>query len=139
MRTGYTQLISESNGRIRKIKDNAIEQIKEQQNRVLALVEQDFVQLGWKRWTSEILHMDEQLRRLAESAEDTELELIGFDNKTHDAIVKDKVNYLVSGTGCSCPDFTSRGLPCKHMYFLAGLLARPVKEEEPKNSRKKKR
>jgi len=27
-------------------------------------------------------------------------------------------NYHTSYTGCDCPDFRTRGLPCKHMYSI---------------------
>ncbi len=38
--------------------------------------------------------------------------------------------YEVSTTGCSCPDFKKRGLPCKHMYLLDAALERTLVRSE---------
>lgn len=130
MRTGYTQLIFEMNKEIEKIKSNAMKQITEEQNRVLAQAEKDFARLGWKRWIYVNLRTDEQFRRLKESAEDTELELIELNEETKSGIAADKARYMVSGNKCSCADFVSNDLPCKHMYFLAGLLTNKLAERE---------
>ena len=34
----------------------------------------------------------------------------------------DNKPYVVTLQKCTCPDFKKRGLPCKHMYYLAHKL-----------------
>ncbi len=131
MESKYNPLVSEMNEKIRKIKDEAMRQIAEEQYRVLEQTKRDFALIGWgKYWRERDLHADGQIERLMESVSDIELKLGEYNKKNGSGVVDGKAKYWVSGSGCSCPDFIVRGLPCKHMYFLAGILARLAGGEE---------
>lgn len=125
MQSKYTPMIAEMNEKIRSIKDKAMRQIAEEQYEALEQTKQDFAMIGWGRhWRHADLHADGQIERLIESTTDIELKFGEYNEKTGIGIVDGKAKYTVSGSGCSCPDFVCRGLPCKHMYFLAGILAK---------------
>lgn len=127
MQTKYASLISNLDIKIRKIKDKAMKEIAEEQNKVLRQLERDFIALGWTRWSkSGNLYTDEQMKRLREST--TEMCLLEFDEKSMVGKVGDTQIYSVSGNGCTCSDFISRGLPCKHMCFLAGILIKRIEK-----------
>lgn len=120
----YRKLLSETHDKIRKIRCNSLRQIEDVQNLALTQVEQDFALLGWnKKWTSEQLFTEGQFERLEQSVMDSNLKLVEVNKKSKTGIIDDRIAYCkVSGAGCSCADFIYRGLPCKHMYYLAGVL-----------------
>ena len=120
----YTTLLSETRAKIKEIRRESFDRITETQNQALLQVEQDFISLGWnKYWTSEQLIEDGQFERLEQSITDTGLDIIEIDEKSGSGKIEDNSRlYRVSGEKCSCIDFTYRGLPCKHMYYLAGVL-----------------
>ncbi len=124
MKKGYTKLIAEVHENIKGIRQNAQRQIAEVQNYALTQAERDFTMLGWnKYWTKEQLTADGQFERLEQSVLDTKLKLISVDQKFKKGIVDGCTgSYEVSGAKCNCADFVYRGLPCKHMYFLSGIL-----------------
>lgn len=130
MRSGYTSMVSEMNSSIRSIKDEAMRRIVDIQNKVLDQTKQDFAVIGWdKFWRDRDLRANGQIERVVESVTDTELQFGEFDKRNGFGIVDGKAKCYVSGSGCSCPDFMMRGLPCKHMYFLAGILTRLIRDE----------
>ncbi|MBD5111846.1 MAG: SWIM zinc finger family protein [Ruminococcaceae bacterium] len=120
----YTTLLSETRAKIKEIRRESFDRITETQNQALLQVEQDFISLGWnKYWTSEQLIEDGQFERLEQSITDTDLDIIEIDEKSGSGKIEGNSRlYRVSGERCSCTDFIYRGLPCKHMFFLAGVL-----------------
>lgn len=135
MENTYTKLISETHAKIKDIRRNSLSQITETQNLALLQVEQDFAALGWNKWTSEQLITEEQFERLEQSVMDSNLKLAAVDEESGNGIIDDCIAYCkVSGAGCSRADFVFRGLPCKHMYYLAGVLVDLRNRETQKNS-----
>lgn len=69
-------------------------------------------------WDAPIHASAAQLERIRKSAS---VKILDYDPATETAHVQGsgKVPYVTSFTSCSCGDFTSRRLPCKHMYRLA--------------------
>ena len=124
MQTKYASLIFDLDIKIRKIKDKAMAEITDEQDKVLAQFERDLIALGWERWSKTgNLYTDEQMKRLHESAENSGMNLINYDEKNMIATIYDNHRHFsVSGNGCTCSDFISRGMPCKHMCYLAGIL-----------------
>lgn len=120
----YIPLLYETHAKIKEIRRESLRQITEAQTLALAQVNQDFALLGWdKKWTSEQLFANGQFERLEQSVMDSNLKLAAVDEKSKTGIIDDFIaRCKVSGAGCSCADFVFRGLPCKHMYFLAGVL-----------------
>ncbi len=82
-----------------------------------------FAALGWDLWDSSIHYAQGQADRVKRGRTEG-IVLIWYNQRTGYAKVKNARGryYLVSRAGCSCPDFRDRGLPCKHMYFLASCL-----------------
>ena len=82
-----------------------------------------FAALGWDLWDSSIHYAQGQADRVKRGRTEG-IVLIWYNQRTGYAKVKNARGryYLVSRAGCSCPDFRDRGLPCKHMYFLAFCL-----------------
>lgn len=118
----YSSLILDLDIKIRQIKNKAMAEITDEQDKVLGQLERDFIALGWTRWSKMgDLYSDEQMARLREST--GEMCLLKFDEKEMIGTVSDdrQIN-TVSGNGCTCSDFISRGMPCKHMCYLAGIL-----------------
>lgn len=131
METKYTPMILELSAKIRKIKDEAMLRMTEEQNRALDEMVRGFKLIGWdKYWREADLHADGQIERLMASVLDSELKLNEYDKKTKTGIVDGKAKYFVSGCGCSCPDFIFNERPCKHMYFLASILVELAENQE---------
>lgn len=119
----YIPLLSETRAKIKEIRRKSIKRITETQNLTLLQIGQDFAALGWNNWTPEQLTAEGQFERLEQSITDTGLNIIEIDEKSGDGKIEDNSRlYRVSGEKCSCIDFIYSGLPCKHMFFLAGSL-----------------
>jgi len=78
---------------------------------------------NWGQWPAEVHEMPEQVKRKGQWhdcwVKGAQEEYIPF--KLSDSVVH--VNgYKTSLDSCSCADFKKRNLPCKHMYYLLGLL-----------------
>lgn len=129
MQTKYASLIFDLDIKIRKIKDKAMAEITNEQDKVLGQLEQDFIALGWTKWSKMgDLYSDEQMTRLRESV--NEISLLNFNEREMIGTVIDtQQTNTVSGKGCTCSDFISRGMPCKHMCFLAGILIDRMEEK----------
>lgn len=125
MQSKYAPIIAETNEKIKRIRERNMQQIAEEQYKALEKTKQDFTVIGWgKYWRCTDLHKDGQYERLEQSITDTKLKLAKINDISKTGTIDDlSGSYKVSGAGCSCADFVYRGLPCKHMYFLAGILA----------------
>ena len=80
-----------------------------------------FEDIGWSEWDASIHRAEGQLDRIQRSLIPDEYRLFCYNPKTGISKILSKSGkyYLTNGHRCSCPDFRERGLPCKHMYFLA--------------------
>lgn len=135
MESSYVSLITEMNKKIKSIKNEAMKKVKKEQRLALEQTKRDFAMIGWGRyWRERELSEDGQLERLVESVTDKNLVFGGYDKTLKVGIVDGKAKYRVSGKSCSCPDFVLRGLPCKHMYFLAGILVNRMMEDKDNHS-----
>jgi len=76
----------------------------------------------WARWKS-CAHNKTQRDRMIRAL-DGALTPAAFSPEARAAtfIGSDEGNYKTTLFECSCPDFKKRGLPCKHMYWLAQQL-----------------
>lgn len=91
-------------------------------NHISEMMCEDFKKIGWTNWNPEIHAMPEQLERIKRASGSTNgISLWHYSPNTTTGIIKGSSGkvYLTCGNGCSCPDFRKRGLPCKHMYYLA--------------------
>lgn len=91
-------------------------------NHIAEMMCEDFKKIGWINWNPEIHAMPEQLDRIERASGRTSgISLWHYSPNTTAGIVKGRSGkvYFTCGNGCSCPDFRKRGLPCKHMYFIA--------------------
>lgn len=79
-------------------------------------------QVQWEIWEMEHTK-PEQRKRWMKALKDCTLVKM-LDEKQGVAVVKGERGgeYTTSLSMCSCPDFTKRHKPCKHMYFLANYL-----------------
>lgn len=85
----------------------------------------------WNQWKGVHGRAEDARIRRAESGEvspvkiDPRLRVGWFAGQKNDE------TYKTTLTRCSCPDFKKRGVPCKHMYYLAmecGILGREPKD-----------
>lgn len=91
-------------------------------NHIAKMMSEDFKKIGWTNWNSDIHTTAEQLDRIKRASGSTNgIILRKYSPNTTTGIVRGSSGkiYLTCGNGCSCPDFRKRGLPCKHMYFIA--------------------
>lgn len=122
-------LLNNTNEEIKAIRRRAHDEISEAQNRAGAQVRLDFVSIGWKKWLTRQLTSEGQFERLEQSVVDTQLKIVKLYEQAGFANIADsKGMYKVSGEECECADFVFNGLPCKHMYFLAGVLIKRMKQ-----------
>lgn len=80
---------------------------------------EDFAKVGWPAW-GYVTHLPpEQRSRMEKGIYSKRMRLLGHDPEMHTACVLGEHGeaYDIGVSGCSCPDFRKRGLPCKHMYF----------------------
>ena len=120
---GFYDLVENTNSEIKAIRKRALDEISEVKKHAGALALKEFASLCWNKWTEEDLTAEGQFERLEESIIDPHLELVKLYFQTNSADIADsKGMYRVSGEVCECADFVFNGLPCKHMYFLAGIL-----------------
>lgn len=83
-----------------------------------AMAETDNSSFG--EWDISVHSSADQLNRIRRS---TTVKIINFDPNTQTATVagSGKSTYTTTFSKCSCGDFISRRLPCKHMYKLAAV------------------
>lgn len=91
-------------------------------NHIAEMMTEDFRKIGWTNWNPDIHATPEQLDRIKRASDSYNgIQLRKYSPNTTTGIIRGsscKI-YLTCGNGCSCPDFRKRGLPCKHMYFIA--------------------
>lgn len=133
---GFYNLIENTNSEIKSIRKKALEEISEAKNRAGAQIRLDFVSIGWKKWLTRELTSEGQFERLEQSVVDTQLKIVNLYEQAGFAKIADTNGmYKVSDEKCECADFVFNGLPCKHMYLLAGVILKRMKERE-ENSKK---
>ncbi len=90
---------------------------------VIQKIHSDFQRIGWGMWDESIHHAEGQLKRLERAVIDKSMSIVSFE-EDNTAIIKGSSGktYVVSKDSCTCPDFNTRKLPCKHMYLLAIYL-----------------
>ena len=74
----------------------------------------------WSKW-DDCSGSDEQQFRMLRAASG-ELAIKEIDKKARYAVILDGKKYRTNLSRCSCRDFKKRGVPCEHMYKLAGDL-----------------
>ena len=79
----------------------------------------EFERVGWIAWGYGAHRAEGQDARIQRAINSRSMELISYDKESRTAVVKGERGkmYTITPQGCSCPDFASRGFPCKHMYF----------------------
>ena len=100
----------------------------EQNSRLIQTVVDDFAALGWSQRASSIHSHFEQYKRIIRGNDPHScFRICEYSSASGHAKITGSTGsmYLVSGNGCSCRDFHSRNLPCKHMYYLSSQLALP--------------
>lgn len=120
----YTDYLSEVHDQINRIRREARRQIAQLQNNALKYTLETFTFLGWNKfWSKSQLTSDGQFERFEQSVSDTSLNVVSLDEKARSGIIDDSSgSFEVSGEKCGCGDFVFRGLPCKHIYYLANAL-----------------
>ncbi len=76
---------------------------------------------GWEKWTAEChLRIGQDERERCALYSET-MRIISFNATTGEAQVQDEsgLDFNIDSNGCSCCDFQTRQLPCKHMYFVS--------------------
>lgn len=74
----------------------------------------------WGQWEA-CAGSDEQQARLSRAASG-QLAIKEIDKRARYAVFVDGKRYRTTLSRCSCRDFKKRGVPCEHMYRLAGEL-----------------
>lgn len=79
----------------------------------------DFAHAGWPSWGYSSHTQPGQRERMQKGIYSKSMKLLEYDLPAHTARVLGEhgTAYDIDGAGCSCMDFRTRGLPCKHMYF----------------------
>ena len=78
-----------------------------------------FSEMGWTNWSYAIHMLPEQGQRITRALESKTMKVLRLDKEAGTATVRGEAGqiYEITPQGCSCPDFQSRNMPCKHMYF----------------------
>ena len=97
------------------------EALLQQQRKPYEMLAADFARVGWPAWGYAAHRAEGQDERIQRAINSRKMQLIGYDPGSKTATVQGERGalYEITPQGCSCPDFASRGLPCKHMYFAA--------------------
>ena len=84
---------------------------------------------GWREWDASIHTQPGQHERYQRGLSG-EINLIAYDGRYKLAKVTDssELVYVTGHSYCSCPDFRTRHLPCKHMYFLSVSIGGKVEK-----------
>lgn len=105
--------------RVQKAEKAKQERAREQRTEIYRKFAEDFAKVGWSAWGYAIHMMPDQRPRMEKGIYSRSMKLLSYDANLHSACVlgeRGAVYYIDEG-GCSCPDFRTRRLPCKHMYF----------------------
>lgn len=103
---------------IRPTNNRELQNIDQQ---IVDMMDNDFSSLGWTMWDKSIHMADGQMDRMRRAAISRKMKVVFADRNVDRYSIRGESgrDYSVSEKGCTCPDFQYRGLPCKHMYFVA--------------------
>lgn len=96
----------------------------------------------WDVWDDSIHHADGQAERIKRAATQEFSILETSSDCVYDVCSGSGNVYHVSLENCTCPDFSHRKLPCKHMYYLAmnqGCFDVAAYEPKAQNSKPKRK
>lgn len=96
----------------------------------------------WDVWDDSIHHADGQAERIKRAATQGFSILETSSDCFYDVCSSSGNVYHVSLENCTCPDFSHRKLPCKHMYYLAmnqGCFDAAAYEPEAQSSKPKRK
>ncbi len=101
---------------------------QEQRTAIFRQFALDFNRIGWTRWGYDAHIKSGQRDRIEKGIYSKRMKLLTFDIAQHTACVMGEhdVAYNIDCDGCSCMDFRTRRLPCKHMYFAVIELSQMV-------------
>ena len=76
---------------------------------------------GWDKWTADYHIMPRQEERQRSALNSQIMSIVSLDKTKGQACVHGEsgLDYNIDSNGCSCSDFQTRQLPCKHMYFVS--------------------
>lgn len=97
-----------------------------------------FMRIGWDDWTTNAHLTDEQLIRMKRAVSSTHMRIVRCDRSWPCIYVQGDGSrgYRIDRYHCFCPDFEERGLPCKHMYFVAFKLVGDQPDDDVRNIQK---
>lgn len=121
-------VFSDSELKIKAVQKQAESEIKELHKSVLSESVKLFSDIGWTSWDPLSLMDDRQYQKISKAVND-KMQLISIDRQAKSGQVQSSFIYDVSESGCTCKDFSMKGTPCKHMYFLAMQLADDCKQD----------
>ncbi len=121
-------VIIETDNKIEEINNQAKAAVDEAKRSALESTVNLFSEIGWGNWSEPQLKNEEQFSRLKKSISD-KMKLVNIDRIGKSGLVLGSAMYEVNGKGCTCTDFATRRMPCKHMYFLALNLANDDSEQ----------
>lgn len=77
-------------------------------------------QEGLGTWPVSLFSDPEQMKRVGRALHSQKMKIVSFDSQTKEYEVMGEHGevYTIQHGQCSCMDFRTRGLPCKHMYFV---------------------
>lgn len=79
--------------------------------------------MGFEKWDKELHYEPEQIKRILSSRKISDDNILDIDTENRTCVIAGKKGvYNVSLEECDCFDFHNRNIPCKHMYWLAGVL-----------------
>ena len=104
------------------------QEILSQQTAIYRKFAEDFSRVSWPAWGYATHSPSEQKSRMEKGIYSKSMKLLDYDPRMHTACVLGEHGeaYNIDASGCSCPDFRKRGLPCKHMYFAVIELSEKI-------------
>ncbi len=129
MKRKIKDIIIDTDNKIEEINNQAKAAVDEAKRSALESTVDLFAEIGWNNWSAPQLESADQYFRLQKSFSD-KMNIESIDYTSKSGQVRGSSVYDINEKGCTCKDFAIRGLPCKHMYFLAYHLAND-KEQAP--------
>lgn len=89
-----------------------------------AMQSQSFLSVdsAWYQWENEHESLEQLKRMRRASSKEFMCRNIETCSGEADFLGRDGDTYFTTLSSCTCPDFEKRGLPCKHMYYLASKM-----------------
>lgn len=108
----------------RKAREQAAEAALEAQKRQARELSEKFALIGWRCWSNLGILTDADVLRMERGFHSTRMRLMGCNHSSRCIYVHgEKLDaYRIDDSGCFCPDFDERRMPCKHIYFLLHTL-----------------